>query len=214
MRIHWNVNLNFKEIHVKNLLMLGVWLMHGVWSSPVATASTWTVRDLEVQVSSAGTASSASWVRSDAWNSHLGDRLSTHVPLVHPCDRDGLPAPQSKSKRQASHWQIFSKMELGYRELVLKSWRMMDLHDSPHWRWGSPIFRPKSGWFPAAKGLTSSGHAIIQWIGMDWFKGKFTGNPIFNGKTHGFRLRFSRTNQPIELYHQFPLKMMAGNHEM
>jgi hypothetical protein len=33
---------------------------------------------------------------------------------------------------------------------------------------------------------------------MDWFKGKFTGKPIFNGKIDGFRLRFSQQNQPIE----------------
>ena len=35
-------------------------------------------------------------------------------------------------------------------------------------------------------------------ISMDWFKGKFTGNPIFNGKIYGFRLRFSPTNQSID----------------
>ena len=51
---------------------------------------------------------------------------------------------------------------------------------------------------------------------MDWFKENLQETPIFNGKNSknpGFRLRFSRTNQSIELYHQFPLKM-AGNHEM
>jgi hypothetical protein len=35
---------------------------------------------------------------------------------------------------------------------------------------------------------------------MDWFKGKFTGKPHdLHGKIHGFRLRFSPTNQSIEI---------------
>jgi hypothetical protein len=33
---------------------------------------------------------------------------------------------------------------------------------------------------------------------MDWFKGNFTGKLIFNGKNHGFRLRFSQQDQSID----------------
>jgi hypothetical protein len=38
---------------------------------------------------------------------------------------------------------------------------------------------------------------------MDWLKGNFTGNPTFHGENHGFRLRFSPTNQSSD-YHILP----------
>ena len=35
-------------------------------------------------------------------------------------------------------------------------------------------------------------------ISLDWFRGKFTGNPHdLNGKNHGFRLRFSQPINPM-----------------
>ena len=40
----------------------------------------------------------------------------------------------------------------------------------------------------------------IHWIPLDWFKGKLKPEtPIFHGKIHGFRWRFSHQNQSIDI---------------
>ena len=48
------------------------------------------------------------------------------------------------------------------------------------------------------------GQKCVKLISLDWFTGNFTGNRIFNGKNHGFRLRFSPTNQSND--HRFATK--------
>ena len=104
--------------------------------------------------------------------------LSRHLPLLHPCDRD-VTAPQSKYHK-ARHPIDRSSLRWS---LDTESWCWSPdewwIH-SIHLTGGSPIyFRPKSAWFAAAKSLASSGHAIIQWIGLRENYGTFTGNPPY-----------------------------------
>jgi len=61
------------------------------------------------------------------------------------------------------------------------------------------------------RGLTSGFQVVIS---MDWFKGKFTGTPIFNGKNHGFLQIFPQSNDwiipyPI-IFLGFPAPILDG----
>ena len=64
-----------------------------------------------------------------------------------------------------------------------------------------------SKYFQAMLHATDWTNAQIQWIGL---RENLRENPIFSGKIHGFRLRFSQQNQSIHRFHRIPVGPMPS----